>query len=155
MAVTTHGHHIPGTPLDEGESALMGKARCGGTTRCPQCSSEASAHLKQAYIQGPGPYVSDGMNQYADFQLQAKRAVVAYFRYCMERGDTTTRIPITENEVYVVWFCKVLENWKALLGTMNPDGMYYEVTFNGDKNEIYFDAYKKVENLVLHPPGKV
>jgi hypothetical protein len=24
--------------------------------------------------------------------------------------------------------------------------MYYEVTYNGDKNEFYLDAYKKFEN---------
>ena len=28
------------------------------------------------------------------------------------------------------------------------DGMYYEVTFNGDKREWYLDAYKKFENRV-------
>lgn len=26
-------------------------------------------------------------------------------------------------------------------------GMYYELTYNGDKNELYFDAYKKWENI--------
>ena len=26
------------------------------------------------------------------------------------------------------------------------DGMYYEVTYNGDKKEVYLDAYKKFEN---------
>ena len=30
-----------------------------------------------------------------------------------------------------------------------PDGMYYEVTYNGDKNEIYLDAYKKFENRCI------
>ena len=29
------------------------------------------------------------------------------------------------------------------------DGMYYEVTYNGDKDEIYFDAYKKFENRCI------
>ena len=26
------------------------------------------------------------------------------------------------------------------------DGMYYELTYNGDKKEWYLDAYKKFEN---------
>lgn len=30
--------------------------------------------------------------------------------------------------------------------TLLPDGMYYEVTYNGNNKEIYLDAYKKFEN---------
>ena len=29
------------------------------------------------------------------------------------------------------------------------DGMYYELTYNGDKQELYFDAYKKWENKAI------
>ncbi len=29
------------------------------------------------------------------------------------------------------------------------DGMYYELTYNGDKQEWYLDAYKKFENRVI------
>lgn len=53
---------------------------------------------------------------------------------------------ISIDDVYVVWSCKTLQNNKALLSTPIEDGMYYEITYNGDKNEIYFDAYKKVLN---------
>lgn len=56
-----------------------------------------------------------------------------------------------EFEVYTVWKSKVLQNWKYLLSTTLFDGMYYELTFNGDKNEWYLDAYKKFENVVI--PG--
>ena len=54
-----------------------------------------------------------------------------------------------EFEVYTVWKAKVLQNWKYLLSSTLPDGMYYELTFNGDKNEWYLDAYKKFENVVI------
>lgn len=54
---------------------------------------------------------------------------------------------INKNDVFVVWSCKTLQNAKALLSTTNSDGMYYECTFNGDKNEVYFDAYKKEVNI--------
>ena len=54
-----------------------------------------------------------------------------------------------EFEVYTVWKSKVLQNWKYLLSTTLFDGMYYELTFNGDKNEWYLDAYKKFENVVI------
>ena len=59
--------------------------------------------------------------------------------------------PKPEFEVYTVWKSKVLQNWKYLLSTTLFDGMYYELTFNGDKNEWYLDAYKKFENVVI--PG--
>jgi len=59
--------------------------------------------------------------------------------------------PKPEFEVYTVWKSKALQNWKYLLSTTLFDGMYYELTFNGDKNEWYLDAYKKFENVVI--PG--
>lgn len=74
---------------------------------------------------------------------KAKQAVVDYFN---SRVDTTNNVTITLDDVYVVWFCKTLQNWKALLSTAVPDGMYYELTYNGDKKELYLDAYKKWEN---------
>ena len=52
-------------------------------------------------------------------------------------------------DVYVVWQCCILGNYKLLLSTSLTDGMYYEVTFNKAKNEIYLDAYKKFENVCI------
>lgn len=54
-----------------------------------------------------------------------------------------------EYEMYIVWKCKVLQNWKYLLSSTLYDGMYYEVTYNGNKKEWYVDAYKKFENIVI------
>lgn len=59
----------------------------------------------------------------------------------------------TDYTVFVVWYCKTLQNFKALLSTTLPDGMYYEVTYNGDKDEIYLDAYKKIENRAIKVEG--
>ncbi len=67
-------------------------------------------------------------------------------QYANEHLDKSDDIQIELRDVYVVWFCKTLQNWKALLSTTLPDGMYYEVTYNGDKKEAYLDAYKKFEN---------
>lgn len=77
-------------------------------------------------------------------QERAKELVVRYFN---ERVEKTDNKKITSEDVYVVWFCKTLQNWKALLSTTISDGMYYEVTHNGDKKETYVDAYKKWENV--------
>ena len=56
--------------------------------------------------------------------------------------------------VYIVWKCKILQNWKYLISTTLSDGMYYELTFNGDKQEWYLDAYKKVENVCIKQKGE-
>ena len=72
--------------------------------------------------------------------------VVDYFN---NRSDKTDKFEITKNDVFVVWSCKTLQNNKALLSTTVSDGMYYEITFNGDKKEMYFDAYKKWENKCI------
>ncbi|MBR2677606.1 MAG: hypothetical protein IKE28_11940 [Solobacterium sp.] len=69
--------------------------------------------------------------------------------YTNEHLDITDRKSISNDDVYVVWQCKTLQNNKALLSTTLYDGMYYEITYNGDKDEIYFDAYKKFENRCL------
>lgn len=74
----------------------------------------------------------------------AIKAVVDYFN---SRVDITNRKALTPDDVYVVWSCKTLGNNKALLSTNIPDGMYYEITYNGSKKEAYFDAYKKWENM--------
>lgn len=65
-------------------------------------------------------------------------------KYVHEHLDKSEATP--DFEVFVVWSCKTLQNYKALISTTLPDGMYYECTYNGDKNEMYLDAYKKFEN---------
>ena len=77
-------------------------------------------------------------------QKRAKELVVNYFNNHVDKTDKKT---ITEDDVFIVWFCKTLQNWKALVSTTISDGMYYEITHNGDKNETYLDAYKKWENV--------
>lgn len=56
---------------------------------------------------------------------------------------------IDTEDVYVVWFCKTLQNWKALLSTTVDDGRYYEATYNGDKGELYLDVYVKHDNVII------
>lgn len=77
--------------------------------------------------------------------VQKAKEIVRY--YVAEHLDKSDKIPLFD--VYVVWQCKVLQNWKFLISTSLLDGMYYEVTYNGDKNEWYLDAYKKFENQCI------
>mgnify|MGYP004566277235 FL=1 len=66
--------------------------------------------------------------------------------YVLEHLDKTDTVNEVDTIPYIVWKCKTLQNWKYLLSTDLHDGMYYELTFNGDKQEWYLDAYKKFEN---------
>ena len=79
--------------------------------------------------------------------LQKCKEIVA--EYTNEHLDKTDGKQISEDDVFVVWYCKALQNHKALLSTTLFDGMYYELTYNGDKNEVYLDAYRKWENRAI------
>ena len=74
--------------------------------------------------------------------------------YSNKHLDKTDGKQITTDDVFVVWYCKTLQNWKALVSTTLPDGMYYELTLNGDKEELYLNAYKKFENCCISLKGK-
>lgn len=76
-----------------------------------------------------------------------EKAEIIVCDYIREHFDKTDE-PIVFG-VYTVWQAKVLQNWKFLISSTLPDGMYYEVTFNGDKHEWYLDAYKKFENKLI------
>ena len=79
--------------------------------------------------------------------LQKCKEIVA--EYTNEHLDKTDGKQISSDDVFVVWYCKALQNHKALLSTTLFDGMYYELTYNGDKNEVYLDAYRKWENRAI------
>lgn len=79
-------------------------------------------------------------------QEKARRIIMNYFN---ANVDVTDGKRLTMDDVFVVWFAKTLQNWKCLVSTTVPDGMYYEVTHNGDKNETYVDVYKKWENYCV------
>jgi hypothetical protein len=82
-----------------------------------------------------------------DFQEKARRLIYNYVAGKLEITDK--HVTFAEDEVYVVWFSKTLQNWKAMLSTTLPDGMYYEVTYDGDKQRTYIDAYKKFDNVTI------
>lgn len=81
-----------------------------------------------------------------DFVKLCKKTIVDYFN---GRSDKTDKFQITEDNVFIVWMCKTLQNSKAIVSTTVSDGMLYELTYNGDKRELYLDAYKKWENKCI------
>lgn len=76
-----------------------------------------------------------------------EKAIKIVKNYIMEHLDKSDEIP--DFSVYTVWKVKALQNWKYLISSTLFDGMYYEITYNGDKKEWYLDAYKKFENQVI------
>ena len=81
-----------------------------------------------------------------DFVSLCKKTVAKYANEHMDRSDGKQ---ISEDDVFIVWMCKTLQNSKALVSTTLFDGMYYELTYNGNKKELYVDAYKKWENFAV------
>lgn len=78
------------------------------------------------------------------FDVEACTIVAEYIKEHLDKSD-----PDPYFDVYIVWKCKTLQNWKYLISSTLHDGMYYEMTYNGDKNEWYLDAYKKFENRCI------
>ena len=76
----------------------------------------------------------------AEFESLCKNKLLEWYKY-------NNKYQITLENVYVVWACKTLQNYKALISTtVSGDGIYAEYTFNGDKQEMYEDVYKKLTN---------
>lgn len=74
------------------------------------------------------------------FQSVCKKKMVEWYN---EHEDTK----IDMSNAFVVWSCKTLQNYKALVSTtVSGDGIYAEYTFNGDKGELYEDVYRKLTN---------
>lgn len=81
------------------------------------------------------------------FQETAIRLV---FDYVKERLDKTgPHVTFGIDEVYLMWFSKVLLNWKALLSTTLPDDKRYEVTYDSSKNVAYIDVYGRCDNIMV------
>lgn len=75
---------------------------------------------------------------------KALQIVRDYIEDHLDKSD-----PKPEFDVYTVWKAKALQNWKYLISSTLLDGMYYELTYNGDERVWYLDAYKKFENKVI------
>lgn len=74
------------------------------------------------------------------FQSVCKKKLVEWYNKHEE-----TKIDMSN--VFIVWSCKTLQNYKALVSTtVSGDGIYAEYTFNGDKGELYEDVYRKLTN---------
>lgn len=144
---TAHGYHIPFTHL-EPETKPERVVNCGGVRMCSVCTVEAMPYMPAFNNIQRAMLIEHARKENTeDMQEKAKRIVFDYVKANLDPTDT--HVVLTPEDIYVVWFAKVLQNWKALISTTLPDGMYYEVTYNGDKYETYLDAYKKFQNVCI------
>lgn len=74
-----------------------------------------------------------------EFIVAAKNAV---WMYC----DAPKFDP---EDIEVVWASKTLSNCKGLFYAPGIPGLYFEATYNGEKDEIYLDVYEKTDNVVI------
>lgn len=81
-----------------------------------------------------------------DFMVKAKKKVSAFLTDYHKK-------PIEWTDVFVVWQCKTLQNHKAILAAATPDKLMFEVTYNGDKAEMYLDVYDKIANHCFDDGG--
>ena len=78
------------------------------------------------------------VNKFIDL---CKKQIVEYY--------ALYNVDIDKDNVVVVWQCKTLQNIKATLIGLHKDNLYFECTYNGDKNELYVDVYDKIDKIVL------
>lgn len=87
------------------------------------------------------------MHGYQDFERFARRTVADYVNEHLEEESPR----LSPDDVFIAWYSKELQNHKATLATPLADGMYYELTWNGSRQEAYLDIYRKLENRVAKP----
>lgn len=57
--------------------------------------------------------------------------------------------PNVEYTMFVIWQATILQNFKCLIRTTLPQGLYIELTYDGENECWYLDAYVKNENVVV------
>jgi len=134
---TSHGHPIEGV-LQVGPRPVN-VARCGGEKMCVVCLREAD--------EARGDVVT---HPAMDRMERAKLLVAQYYN---KKAEKTDDYMLGTDSVYIVWYVYLLGGWKMLLSTTANDGMYYELTYDKDGRQTFFDAYKKWENIAV-PDGE-
>lgn len=84
------------------------------------------------------------------FQSVCKKKLVEWYnnsKFIYQGPGPEGIRPIDLSNVFVVWSCKTLQNYKCLVSTtVSGDGIYAEYTYNGDRQELYEDVYEKLSN---------
>lgn len=90
------------------------------------------------------------MNKIADqYLIKAKTLVSEHFNNANTDFVKQRIVNTSPDDFYIVWFAKTLGNWKALVSTDRMNGVYYEVTYDGNRRRTYLDVYVKMSNVTV------
>jgi hypothetical protein len=94
-------------------------------------------------VKGIGPYLAGEQESHAIARKVVGDYIDANENFAgMEEFDP--------DDILIVWFSKVLQNWKALVYFTGSPGWYFEVTHDGAKERSYLDVYIKHDNRVIN-----
>lgn len=102
--------------------------------------SDSKANQEEVHMLATGM----GYRKPEDFQLKAKQVICSAFN---RNAHSSKDERLFIEDLYVVWFCKTLQNWKCLVSTDKIQEHYFEVTYDGDSHCTYLDTYVKAANL--------
>lgn len=84
--------------------------------------------------------------RHEEFIEKCKQLAVDYVnKTTLKKGISQATI----EDAFIVWSCKTLQNSKAILSLKHPGAPLFEMTLNGDKQEIYVDTYVKKSNKCI------
>lgn len=78
-----------------------------------------------------------------EFEVKCKNAIIEIL------GNEPYNEEYTIKDIHLVWFSKSLKNFKGLFIDNGKNNRYYECTYNGEKDELYIDLYRKTDNFIL------
>lgn len=81
--------------------------------------------------------------------FKSKQDKALTLAYGVMKSMSDEELHFTKDDVFLVWFCKTLQNWKALVSASYANAPFVEVTHNGNQKETYIDVYRKLENVVI------
>lgn len=92
-------------------------------------------------------WVKNAMDEFASLtcEEQAMHIVYEFVRIHLDPSDSKYD-SFGIGEVYVVQFTYILGNWRAMVSTSLPDGMYYEVVYAKHRGVARLNAYKRFDH---------
>lgn len=117
--------------LDNGNNIDNGFTALGKDGYCKWCKYDEVTIIKKNQI----------INSY-NYEVICKNALIEQLKKLYNEDFKI-------EDLHLVWFSKILQNYKCVIVDLRANQRYYEITFNGNKNEIYIDIYQKEHNIVV------